>query len=75
MFLFKLYSYYLQLGGATGYIGDPSGRNSDRLALPQDIIIGNINCIRNNLETVFENHKKYIWSEDESKLKPIKYVV
>ncbi|XP_050346332.1 tyrosine--tRNA ligase, mitochondrial [Nymphalis io] len=62
------------LGGATGCIGDPSGRSTDRIALPQDVIAKNISCIKNNLENVFENHKKYIWSEDENMLKPIKIV-
>ncbi|XP_072932103.1 tyrosine--tRNA ligase, mitochondrial [Epargyreus clarus] len=62
------------LGGATGYIGDPSGRSTDRVALGSDIIRDNIDCLRKNLETVFENHKKYIWSEDKELLKPIKIV-
>ncbi|KAF9417168.1 hypothetical protein HW555_005679 [Spodoptera exigua] len=62
------------LGGATGYIGDPSGKSTDRIALHSDVIQENVNCIQNNLETVFENHKKYIWTKDESKLKPIKVV-
>ncbi|XP_045448475.1 tyrosine--tRNA ligase, mitochondrial [Melitaea cinxia] len=62
------------LGGATGYVGDPSGRNTDRVALGQSVISENISCIKKNLETVFENHKKYIWSEDENLLKPIKIV-
>lgn len=60
------------MGGATGYIGDPSGRSSDRVALQKESLQENITCIKNNLKTVFENHKKYIWSEDESKLKPMR---
>lgn len=60
-----------QLGGATGHIGDPSGKSTDRVALHSDIIQENIKCIKSNLETVFENHEKYIWSE-EKKLKPIR---
>ncbi|XP_050671045.1 tyrosine--tRNA ligase, mitochondrial [Leptidea sinapis] len=62
------------LGGATGCIGDPSGKSSDRLALPPETIQENINCLRKNLEVVFENHRKYIWSKNETKLKPIKIV-
>ncbi|XP_045772347.1 tyrosine--tRNA ligase, mitochondrial [Maniola jurtina] len=62
------------LGGATGYIGDPSGKSTERTALPQDVLQNNINCIKSNLEQVFENHKKYIWSEDGNKLKPINIV-
>ncbi|CAB3223975.1 unnamed protein product [Arctia plantaginis] len=62
------------LGGATGYIGDPSGRSTDRIALQKEIIQENIACINKNLITVFENHQKYIWSEDPSKLKPLRVV-
>ncbi|XP_068631884.1 tyrosine--tRNA ligase, mitochondrial [Battus philenor] len=62
------------LGGATGYIGDPSGRSTDRVALSSNVIAKNIECIKNNLEVVFENHKKYIWSEDKDKLKPLRIV-
>lgn len=62
----------IQLGGATGQIGDPSGRSTDRVALQKNVIHENISSIKKNLETVFENHKKYIWSDDGSKLKPIK---
>lgn len=68
-------SYHLQVGGATGYIGDPSGKSTDRVALPENVISQNVNSIKKNLETVFENHKKYIWLKDENQLKPIKYVL
>lgn len=61
----------MQLGGATGFIGDPSGRSTERVALQQEIIQNNIKCIKSNLETVFENHQKYIWN-DERKLKPVR---
>lgn len=64
--------FNLQIGGATGYIGDPSGRSSDRVALSSDVIANNVNSIRSNLEMVFENHKKYIWSQSEVKLKPVR---
>lgn len=62
---------YFQIGGATGHIGDPSGRSTDRVAIHKDVIQDNINCIKKNLGTVFENHQKYIWS-DKSDLKPAK---
>ncbi|CAG9584475.1 unnamed protein product [Danaus chrysippus] len=58
------------VGGATGFIGDPSGRSTERTALQEEILRKNLAGIKNNLETVFENHKKYIWTEDENKLKP-----
>lgn len=60
-----------QLGGATGHIGDPSGRSTDRVALDDETIQSNIGNIRKNLETVFQNHKKYLWDGDESKLQPV----
>ncbi|CAH0750955.1 unnamed protein product [Diatraea saccharalis] len=59
------------IGGATGHIGDPSGKSSDRTALQTNVIQQNIDGIRKNLETVFENHKKYIWTKEEHKLQPI----
>ncbi|XP_028173631.1 tyrosine--tRNA ligase, mitochondrial [Ostrinia nubilalis] len=62
------------LGGATGHIGDPSGKTSDRVALQSETIQQNIIGIKKNLETVFENHQKYIWSKEESKLQPIRIV-
>lgn len=61
------------LGGATGFVGDPSGRNTDRTALQKDIIHNNVSFIKKNLETVFENHQKYIWSEN-TELNPIRIV-
>ncbi|XP_026317629.1 tyrosine--tRNA ligase, mitochondrial [Hyposmocoma kahamanoa] len=61
------------IGGATGHVGDPSGRSTDRVALHKDVIHDNISCIQKNLVTVFENHQKYIWS-DKSRLKPLKIV-
>lgn len=63
---------YLQLGGATGHIGDPSGRSTDRVALQKEILNENIIGIKKNLETVFKNHEKHIWEHDKSKLKPIR---
>lgn len=64
---------FFQLGGATGHIGDPSGRSTDRVSLDRETIDNNISCIKKNLETVFENHKKYIWDGDKNKLQPIRY--
>lgn len=62
------------LGGATGHIGDPSGRNTDRAALQKEVIEKNIKCIRNNLETIFENHNKYIASKDDGPPQPLRIV-
>ncbi|CAG9094317.1 unnamed protein product [Plutella xylostella] len=62
------------LGGATGHIGDPSGRSSDRIALQKDILQENIKSIKKNLETVFENHEKYLLPENKGPLKPVRIV-
>ncbi|XP_059045377.1 tyrosine--tRNA ligase, mitochondrial isoform X2 [Achroia grisella] len=62
------------LGGATGYIGDPSGRSTDRVALQSGVIQENIASIKKNLEVVFENHHKYIWPKHEDELKPLRIV-
>ncbi|RVE44461.1 hypothetical protein evm_010865 [Chilo suppressalis] len=62
------------IGGATGHIGDPSGKTSDRVALAIDTIHKNVHGIKKNLDTVFENHKNYIWNKEEYKLQPIKIV-
>ncbi|XP_026751469.1 tyrosine--tRNA ligase, mitochondrial [Galleria mellonella] len=62
------------LGGATGYIGDPSGRSTDRIALEPEVIQENISGIKKNLEVVFENHQKYIWPKNEDVLKPLRIV-
>lgn len=61
-----------QLGGATGQIGDPSGRSTDRVALENQTLHDNISSIKKNLETVFENHKKYLWDGDENLLQPVR---
>ncbi|KAL4709856.1 hypothetical protein ACJJTC_003819 [Scirpophaga incertulas] len=62
------------IGGATGHIGDPSGKTMDRVALQTEIIQQNVKALAKNLETVFQNHKDYIWDKEEEKLKPIRIV-
>lgn len=42
------------IGGATGMVGDPSGKNSERQLLDHDIIQQNLNGIRKNLEKVLD---------------------
>ena len=49
------------LGGATGLIGDPSHRTNERADIDQNTINKNILSIQENIETIFENHKKYFW--------------
>lgn len=45
------------LGGATGMIGDPSGKTSERQLLNEETINKNVEGIRKNLETILDfNH-------------------
>lgn len=48
------------LGGATGMIGDPSGKKAERKFLSPDQVLENANCIRNQLS-------KYIDTSDPNK--------
>ncbi|KAJ8945713.1 hypothetical protein NQ314_009075 [Rhamnusium bicolor] len=61
------------IGGATAKIGDPSGRNTERVELSKDFIDNNIHGIYKNIEAVFSNHEKYIW-QDKDVLCPLKIV-
>ena len=47
------------VGGATGGIGDPSGKKTERQALEKNIVENNILCIQNQLNYIFENAKIY----------------
>ncbi|ODM95571.1 Tyrosine--tRNA ligase, mitochondrial [Orchesella cincta] len=49
------------IGGATGLIGDPSGKNSERPALDRDVAMRNAGMLAKNIATVFENHNKLFW--------------
>lgn len=61
------------VGGATGRIGDPSGRSTERNALESEQLNHNLSCIRKQLFAIFDNHKKYLWKESEQgKLQPVK---
>ena len=57
------------LGGATGLIGDPSHRTSERTELNNLVANENITNIGTNIRTIFENHDKYFW-KDKDVLKP-----
>ncbi|KAG7200893.1 hypothetical protein KM043_003256 [Ampulex compressa] len=58
------------LGGATGLIGDPSHRLSEREEIDQSVLAENVKSIRKNIENIFENHQKCFWRENRSALKP-----
>ncbi|CAG8464304.1 8826_t:CDS:2, partial [Acaulospora morrowiae] len=47
------------IGGATGLIGDPSGRNVERKPLPQSTIEHNIVAIDRQIRKIFDNGRNY----------------
>ncbi|MCX6823584.1 MAG: tyrosine--tRNA ligase [candidate division SR1 bacterium] len=49
---------YFLVGGATGMIGDPSGRSDERNFLTEEKLRHNEQCIYNQLKTFLENIKK-----------------
>lgn len=57
------------LGGATGLIGDPSHRESEREQINSHSIKYNVKRIQENIETVFNNHSKYFWDTQRTQLK------
>lgn len=44
-----------QIGGATGFVGDPSGRTKEREGLTADSLERNKSGLRENLERIFSN--------------------
>merc|ERR1719341_2982314 len=52
------------LGGATARIGDPSGKNSEREELGEEVIVKNIHGIKCDIEKIVTNHKQHFWSND-----------
>lgn len=51
------------IGGATAQIGDPSGKTTEREALPRDVVKNNANGIRESLYRIFANHELYFCSD------------
>ncbi|KAJ3397686.1 tyrosyl-tRNA synthetase, partial [Chytridiales sp. JEL 0842] len=47
------------VGGATGSIGDPSGRSTERNALSEAEVNANTAAIKAQLESIFKNAKAY----------------
>ncbi|XP_017045201.1 tyrosine--tRNA ligase, mitochondrial [Drosophila ficusphila] len=64
------------VGGATGLIGDPSGRKTERNQLGESVIETNLRAIEQQLRQVFENHEKCLWdtSKHKSLLPPLTIV-
>lgn len=59
------------VGGATGLIGDPSHRKSERVEMNKYLIEENVKSITKNIETIFNNHEYYFWRNKERALKPL----
>lgn len=61
------------LGGATGMIGDPSYRKSERADIEQVVLQENLYSIRRDIERVVRNHAEYFCKRSK-RLMPIKIV-
>lgn len=48
------------IGGATGLIGDPSGKSKERALLDEKVVEGNISSIEAELTRVYSNIRKDI---------------
>ncbi|XP_065368744.1 tyrosine--tRNA ligase, mitochondrial [Calliphora vicina] len=55
------------VGGATGLIGDPSGRKTERSQLQETIVEHNLESIKKQLEKVFQNHVDFLWDDKKHK--------
>lgn len=66
----------LQVGGATGRIGDPSGHTIDRPELQSAVVKSNVRSIKENIQHIFSNHEQYLWDKHSSTrtLTPAMYV-
>jgi tyrosyl-tRNA synthetase len=45
---------YVVLGGATGMIGDPSGKSTERVLLTEDVIQSNIECFKKQFQQILK---------------------
>ncbi|XP_054285104.1 tyrosine--tRNA ligase, mitochondrial-like isoform X1 [Macrosteles quadrilineatus] len=63
------------VGGATGRIGDPSGRSKEREEQSSNVIQDNLEAITRNIQRVFKNHEDIFWKKkEEEPLLPVKVV-
>lgn len=62
---------YVQIGGATAQIGDPSGKSKDRDKQSSQALSYNINGITQSLQSVFDNHAKYFWKQKDPLPEPM----
>jgi len=61
------------VGGATGRIGDPSGKSKERDELAVETTKSNVKTISACIDKIFDNHSKYFWKDDR-KLLPVRVV-
>jgi len=59
------------VGGATGLIGDPSDRKSERIEIEKHLIEENVKSITKNIKIIFDNHENYFWKQKQKNLKPL----
>ncbi|XP_050098184.1 tyrosine--tRNA ligase, mitochondrial [Anopheles aquasalis] len=59
------------VGGATGLIGDPSGRKTERKQLETETVHRNVESLMEQITTIFANHERYFWDTKLAALKPI----
>ena len=59
------------LGGATGVIGDPSFRTSERTEIEQTVVRENLKSIRKDINAIFKNHERY-FSKGVHRMVPVK---
>lgn len=62
--------FLFQIGGATGHIGDPSERSTERPSISSELVFKNADGIKENIENVFQNFRKYFAADE--KLLPVK---
>ncbi|KAG5673974.1 hypothetical protein PVAND_003970 [Polypedilum vanderplanki] len=60
------------IGGATGKIGDPSGRSKERNLLENNVIDHNLKSISIQIKKIFDNHREYFWEKQNQKKEELK---
>jgi len=63
------YLTHSQVGGATGIVGDPSGRLKERDVLPRETLERNITGITENLTRIFQNEEQLYCRGNQPNLK------
>lgn len=61
----------LQIGGATGSIGDPSGRSTERDDVDQTVLNSNIRSITTQVEQFFTRAQEYISRRETKSRAPV----